>query len=255
MGLTSMSSISLLKALTEAGIASRRWLADAIRQGRVELNGKVAEDFNHPVNLKTDIVSVDGRLIDISPERMVYLIINKPAGVLSTTSDEKGRRTVLHLLPERYRRFRLYPAGRLDKDTTGLILLTNDGELVYQLTHPRFGHEKEYVVLLDKRLKPHERRRLECGLKLDDGMTHPALVRKVGDASDFSYSITIHEGRKRQVRRMFQSLGHRVIALKRIRIGRVCLCDLEEGEMRELSDGEVEALLSYNAVGGRRLIP
>jgi len=239
-----MSSMPLLKTLTEAGIASRRRLADAIRQGRVEVNARVVVNFKHQVNVKTDNISLDGQTVDIRPERMVYLIINKPEGVLSTVSDEKGRKTVLHLLNERYRHLRLYPAGRLDKDTTGLLLLTNDGALTYQLTHPRFEHEKEYLVELGKRLGSYEKRRLERGVRLDDGMTYPVLVRESTNTPGFSYSITIHEGRKRQVRRMFQSIGHRVMAMKRVRIGGLHLGNLKEGEVRELSAGEVKLLLS-----------
>ncbi len=144
-----ISSTSLLKALAEAGIGSRRWLADAIRQGRVEINGEVAEDFRCPVNVETDRILVGGRLVDLKPRKPVYLMLNKPKDVLSTTSDERGRRTAIDILPEKYRHLRLYPVGRLDKDSTGLLLLTNDGELTYQLTHPRFEREKEYLVLLD----------------------------------------------------------------------------------------------------------
>jgi len=245
-----MSSMPLLKALTEAGIASRRRLADAIRQGRVEVNGTVAEGFKYPVNVETDTISLDGQPVDIKPERMVYLIINKPGGFLSTVRDERGRKTVFHFMPEQYRYLRLYPAGRLDRDSTGLLLLTNDGELTYKLTHPRFEHEKEYIVVLDRRLKPGERRRLERGIRLDDGMTCPALVREFESGSGFNYSITIHEGRKRQVRRMFQSMGFRVLDLKRIRIGGLSMGELREGEMRELSATEVELLLGKSLSGG-----
>ena len=239
-----MSSMPLLKILTESGIASRRRLADAIRQGRVEVNDEVAVSFKHPVNVETDNISLDGQPVDINPERMVYLIINKPGGVLSTVSDERGRKTVLHILNKRYRRLRLYPAGRLDKDTTGLLLLTNDGALTYQLTHPRFEHEKEDLVVLAKRLGSYEKRRLESGVRLDDGMTSPVLVREAKNAPGFSYSITIHEGRNRQVHRMFQSIGHHVIALKRVRIGGLRLGDLKEGQVRELTAREVKLLLS-----------
>ncbi len=234
----------LLKALAGAGIGSRRWLADAIREGRVEINGRVIEDFRYPVNVETDCVVVKGRLVELKPRKEVYLMLNKPKGFLSTTSDERGRRTVMGILPEKYRHLRVYPAGRLDKNSTGLLLLTNDGELTYQLTHPRFQHEKEYLVLLDRGLSPDEKRRLEQGLELEDGMTHPAIVREAKELSLFSYSVTIHEGRKRQVRRMFDRLGHHVLALKRIRIGSLSLGDLPEGETRELSKKEVQVLLN-----------
>lgn len=233
----------LLKALTKVGIGSRRWLADAIKHGRVEVNGKIVEDFSYLLDVGTDHVAVDKRPVDLKPGQAVYLLLNKPKGVLSTTDDARGRRTVIRILPDKYRRLRLYPVGRLDKDSTGLLLLTNDGELTHRLTHPRFEREKEYLVHINARLRPGEKRRLEQGLKLEDGITHRATVKKVG-GRPFNYSITIHEGRKRQVHRMFERLGYRVLALRRIRIGSFSLGDLKEGEVRELSAREAQALLS-----------
>jgi len=159
-------SVPLLKALTESGVGSRRRIADAIKNGRVEVNGKPVENFRHPVNPETDRVSVNGKQVNLKPRHTVYLIINKPVGILTTTSDERGRRTVLDILPEKYRHLRLYPVGRLDKDSTGLLLLTNDGELTYRLTHPKFEHEKEYLIHIDGRLKPDEKTKLEKGVEL-----------------------------------------------------------------------------------------
>ncbi|MFC1985536.1 pseudouridine synthase [Chloroflexota bacterium] len=239
-----MTTGYLLKVLTEAGIGSRRRLADAIKQGRVEVNGKVAEDFRYTVNRETDRLTVDGQAVDFKPERVVCLMLNKPRGVLSTTSDERGRKTVLDILSGKYRRLRLYPVGRLDKDSTGLLLLTNDGELTYRLTHPRFEHRKEYLVHIDGNLRPNEKRMLERGIKLEDGMTSPAVVREIKSSPPFNYSLTIHEGRKRQVRRMFAALGRRVLTLKRVRIGNLGIGDLKEGTVRELSAQEIRKLLS-----------
>ncbi len=232
----------LLKALAQAGVGPRRQLADAIRQGRVKVNGKVVEDFRYPLNVETDHVSIDKQPVDLKPRQAVYLLLNKPKGVLSTTSDERGRRTVFDILPEDYRHLRLHPVGRLDKDSTGLLLLTNDGELTHRLTHPSFEHEKGYLVSINARLPASEKRRLEQGLELGDGITHRAIVKEV-QAKPFNYSITIHEGRKRQVRRMFQRLGHRILALKRVSMGSIQLGDLREGEIRELSAQEVQSLL------------
>ncbi len=166
---------------------------------------------------------------------------------MSTTRDERGRRTVLDIIPGKYRHLRLYPAGRLDKDSTGLLLLTNDGELTYRLTHPRFEHEKEYLLHIDSELRTSEKKKLERGIKLEDGLTSPAVVREVKSSPPFNYSITIHEGRKRQVHRMLMALGHRVLALKRIRMGNLTLGDLKEGAARELSAREVRKLLSSKA--------
>jgi 23S rRNA pseudouridine2605 synthase len=237
-------SIPLLKALTEAGVGSRRRIADAIKNGRVQVNGELVENFRHPVNLETDRVSVYGKLVDLKPRRTVYLIVNKPAGIITTTSDERGRRTVLDILPEKYRHLRLYPVGRLDKDSTGLLLLTNDGELTYRLTHPKFEHEKEYLIYIEGNLKPEEKRKLEKGIELEDGVTYPVVVKEIKSPPPFNYSITMHEGRKRQVRRMLANLGYQVLAIKRIRIGIINLGNLKEGAARELTDAEVRALLA-----------
>ncbi|MBM3166725.1 MAG: rRNA pseudouridine synthase, partial [Chloroflexi bacterium] len=141
-----MKSTPILKALTAAGVGSRRWAADAIRNGLVAVNGEKVEDFRHPVNIETDRITVSGKSVNLRPEQLVYLLVNKPRGVITTTSDERGRQTVLEILPQKYRNLRLYPVGRLDRDSTGLLLLTNDGELTYRLTHPRFENEKEYLV-------------------------------------------------------------------------------------------------------------
>ena len=237
-----MTTKPLLKALTEAGVDSRRRLADAIREGRVNVNKIVAEDFRQPINVETDSVTINGQPIKLKPEQRVYLMLNKPAGVMSTTSDERGRRTVIDLLPEKYRHLRLYPVGRLDRDTTGLLLLTNDGEFTNRLTHPRYEHDKEYLVSIKGKLQPDERQKLEQGIRLEDGLTHPAEVRETSDPL-FNYSITIHEGKKRQVRRMFESVGHPAQALKRVRTGSLRLGKLKEGEFRELSAQEIRALL------------
>ncbi|MFC2060364.1 pseudouridine synthase [Chloroflexota bacterium] len=236
----------LLKMLTQAGIGSRRQLADIIKQSRVTVNDEVVLDFRYPVNTNTDLVSIDGKPVQIKTERVVYLMLNKPSGFLSTVRDEQGRRTVLDLLPGKYRHLRLYPAGRLDKDSTGLLLLTNDGELTYRLTHPRFEHEKEYLIQIKGSLQPGEIKRLAEGIKLDEGKAYPVTVLKVKSYLPFNYSLIIHEGRKRQVRRMLLALGHPVLALKRIRIGNLRLGDLKEGAILELTSKEVRTMLGVN---------
>ncbi len=237
-----MSTRSLLKALTEAGIGSRRRMADAIKQGRVKINGETAESFNYPVDAEKDRVLIDGQPVELKPHEIICLMLHKPLNIVSTVRDEKGRRTVLDILPREYRHLRLYPAGRLDIDTTGLLLLTNDGSLTYRLTHPRFEHEKEYLVHIVGSLQPHGKKSLENGITLEDGMTAPAIVKEATSSPPFNYSITIHEGRKRQVRRMFERLGHPVLALKRVRIGNLSLGKLKEGEVRHLSASEIASL-------------
>lgn len=233
----------LLKLLTETGAGSRRVVADAIRQGRVLVNGIVAENFHQEIDMERDRVTLDGRLLKLKPEEKIYLMMNKPEGILSTTEDDRGRRTVRDILPQAYNSFRLYPAGRLDKDSTGLLLLTNDGELTQHVTHPSFQHEKEYLLAINGKLSLAEMEVLRKGVQLEDGMTHPAKVSEIASAPPYNYSLTIHEGRKRQVRRMLGSLGHPVLKLKRIRIASLKLGGLNEGKVRPLSQEEVKELL------------
>jgi 23S rRNA pseudouridine2605 synthase len=235
-------TIPLLKLLTESGIGSRRKMADAIRNGRLKVNGTIAEDFRLPVNIRTGCIQLDDKPINLVAQKYVCLMLNKPKGVLSTTEDERGGRTVLDMLPEKYHRFRLYPVGRLDKDTTGLLLLTNDGALTNRLTHPRYEHEKEYLVQIPGKLTQAQKHKLEQGILLDEGLTSPAGIKEVA-LKPYNYSITIHEGKKRQIRRMFAHLGYQVLALKRARIGNLTLGELKEGQVRELTAREVARLL------------
>jgi 23S rRNA pseudouridine2605 synthase len=232
----------LLGVLIRAGAGSRRKVAAAIMQGRVAVNGITVENLRQPVNSRKDRIEIDGREIGLQPEEFICLMLNKPPDVLSTISDDRDRKTMTDFIPEKYRHIRLYPAGRLDKDTTGLVLLTNDGDLTNRLTHPRYMHEKEYLVTIDREITPEEKKRLEKGVVLEDGITAPAKVMIAGDVAGSRYSITIHEGRKRQVRRMFESLGCRVLSLKRIRIGRLVLGNLKEGEIREISVSQIRKL-------------
>ncbi len=233
---------NLLGVLIDSGIASRRRLATAIMKGLVTVNGEVVSDLRHPVNSGQDTIFVDGKPVGRKQKKFVYIMLNKPEGVLSTVRDERRRKTASHFIPHKYRHLRLYPAGRLDMDTTGLLLMTNDGDLTYRLTHPSFENEKEYLVKVRGELKTEELKRLERGIKLDDGLTAPARIRKLKDSPLFNYSVTIHEGRKRQVRRMFAALGYHVPTLKRVRIGQLTLGDLKEGETRELTGKEVSLL-------------
>ena len=237
-----MESVPLLKYLVEAGFGARRQSVAAIKQGRVSVNGKVVESYTMPVYPRIDNIACDGKPVKFKPNEMLVFMVNKPLDVLSTTRDDRGRRTVIDMLPERYQSLGLYPAGRLDYDSTGLLILTNDGNLTYRLTHPRFEHEKEYVVTVNGKLSEADREKLEKGMELEDGLTSPAVVKEVPDAA-YTYSITIHEGRHRQVKRMFASIGHEVKTLKRVRIGRLELGDLAEGELKKLTQAEIGKLL------------
>jgi 23S rRNA pseudouridine2605 synthase len=237
-----MESLPLLKYLVEAGLGARRAVVSAIKQGRVTVNGKVATGYTMPVFPGLDAITCDGKPVKFKPAEMLVFMLNKPVDVLSTTKDARGRKTAIDLLPERYRSLGLYPAGRLDYDSTGLLILTNDGNLTYRLTHPRFEHEKEYLVTINGKLTDEQKTSLEKGVMLEDGMTYPAVVKEARDAA-YTYSITIHEGRHRQVKRMFLSVGHEVKALKRIRIGRLELGELEEGQIKKLSQAEIGKLI------------
>ena len=240
-----METVSLLKYLVEAGMGARRRVVAMIKLGRIAVNGKTAESYTMPVYATLDTITCDGKPIKFKPAGKLVLMLNKPAGILCTTSDDRDRKTVMDLLPAEFLVSGLHPVGRLDYDTTGLILLTNDGNLTYRLTHPRFEHEKEYLVSLEGSLTTMDKEKLEKGIMLEDGMTHPAIVQDVKVDPRFNYSITIHEGRNKQVKRMFASLGHEVRALKRVRMGNLMLGNLAEGKARELSQADLKALLEW----------
>ncbi|HSW57833.1 MAG TPA: pseudouridine synthase [Dehalococcoidales bacterium] len=236
-----MAQQSLIKLLSAVGIGSRRQLTAIIKRGGVKVNGLVVESYTHPVDSQKDTVTVNDKPVVLDSEKIIYLMLHKPKGIVSTTEDERGGTTILDILPAKYRSFRLYPVGRLDKDSVGLVLITNDGELTFHLTHPRFQHEKEYLVRIEGILTQEQRQNLERGIVLSDGRTSPAKIKAV-NIPPYNYSITIHEGKKRQVRRMFAVIGYPVLELKRVRIGSLQLGPLPEGQVRELNQGEVRAL-------------
>jgi 23S rRNA pseudouridine2605 synthase len=235
----------LQKVLAQAGIGSRRACEELIAEGRVSVNGQTAE-LGRRVRTEQDVVAVDGMVIGIR-EGLAYYLLNKPAGVVSTASDPQGRPTVVDLVPSEPR---VYPVGRLDAESEGLLLLTNDGDLAHRLTHPSFGAEKEYLVTVRGELRPGELRALREGVQLEDGFTAPA---KVSQVSPGVLRMTIHEGRNRQVRRMTDAVGHPVVRLVRTRIGPVRIGALEPGSYRELGVGEVRALEREASGRSRRL--
>ena len=226
----------LAKFLAHHGVASRRASEDVIRAGRVSVGGQVVTDPARDVD-EDSAVAVDGTPLREARERLVYAV-NKPAGVVSTARDTHGRKTVVELAPKGAGR--LYPVGRLDAETTGLILLTNDGELANRLTHPRFGVPKTYRARVSRPpIRSEAVERLKEGVELEDGRTRPARVRVV--KAD-TLELTIKEGRKRQVRRMLEEVGHPVRELERIRFGPLNLGDLKPGAARRLTRAEVEKL-------------
>ena len=226
------------KFLSSAGVASRRASEELIRAGRVTVDDQVATDPARQVD-GTSTVLVDGRTVRQPSQRLVYAV-NKPAGVVSTARDPQGRPTVISLVPDPPGGARLYPVGRLDIDTTGLILLTNDGELAHQLTHPRFEVPKTYRALVGHPpVSARAIRALRHGVTLEDGPTAPAAVRAL--APD-RIEIVITEGRNRQVRRMTAAIGHPTLRLVRVAIGPIALGDLAPGQWRELTEAERTAL-------------
>jgi 23S rRNA pseudouridine2605 synthase len=225
----------LAKLLATAGVASRRASEEIIRQGRVTVEGQPVTDPARDVDDQTD-VQVDGQPLPPPTQRVVYMV-NKPAGVVSTARDPQKRPTVVSLVPADTR---LYPVGRLDADSTGLILLTNDGPLAYRLTHPRFQVPKTYrAVVGGGPVRPPALQALRQGVRLEDGLTAPAEARLVRPDT---IELTIREGRKRQVKRMCEAVGHRVRSLQRVSFGPLKLGGLAPGAHRRLTQAETGAL-------------
>jgi 23S rRNA pseudouridine2605 synthase len=227
--------VRLAKYLAHAGVASRRAAEDLVRAGRVTVGASLVRDPARAVSA-SDQVSLDGVPVR-APAGWVVYALNKPPGVVSTARDPQGRPTVVDLVGSERR---LYPVGRLDIDTTGLILLTDDGDLAHRLTHPRYEVPKTYRALVgNPPVREDALKALTQGVRLDDGITAPARVRRLGaDAVE----VTIHEGRKRQVKRMCEHVGHPVKRLERVRLGPVELGGLRPGEFRRLTDEELAEL-------------
>lgn len=229
----------LQKYLAEAGVASRRASEALIAAGRVCVNGEVAS-IGQSVD-EGDRVELDGSPVE-REQRHVVILLYKPRGVVCTSEDPEGRRTVQDFfrdLPER-----LYNVGRLDLNSEGLLLMTNDGALAHRLTHPRYGVEKTYYVVCDGKVAASDFAKLTNGVLLDDGMTAPAKIDRIRTTQrgDTSFLITIHEGRNRQIRRMAEAVGHRTLRLKRERFGTLELGTLKPGEWRYLTEGELRML-------------
>ena len=218
--------------LARAGVASRRKADELIKAGRVRVNGEPGQ-LNTFVQ-STDRVEVDGEAV--AKQKLAHLLLHKPAGVVTTARDPQGRRTVVELVP---REPRVVPVGRLDADTTGALLLTNDGELAHRLAHPRYGVEKTYVVDVEGDPSDETIARLARGVQLEDGVTAPARARRLRRGC---IELTIHEGRNRQVRRMLETVGHPVTRLHRSVYAGLPLGGLEPGAWRELEPSEVERL-------------
>lgn len=229
----------LQKYLAHAGVASRRACEELILRGKVRVNGRVVRELGTSVN-QGDRVDVSGAPVLLQTEQ-TYLVLHKPAGVMTTMHDPRGRRTVADLLPKGLPR--VVPVGRLDYDTSGVLLLTNDGELANVLAHPRFGVEKTYRAVVTGRLLPEQVRQLQTGVRLEEFKAAGVALRVVAVRRENSVvDLTIHEGKNRQVRRMFEAVGHPVLALARLRFGPVRLGDLAPGQARPVTPRERAAL-------------
>ena len=232
--------VRLQKLIAGTGLASRRKAETLIAAGRVTVNGKVVRELGTKVDPGRDHVKVDGKHL-AAAQPFVYLMLNKPKNVMSTLDDPGGRTTVKDFLHGVS--VRVFPVGRLDFDSEGLMLLTNNGHLAQALLHPRYHVPKTYLIKVKGVLADEVIRELERGVRLEDGMTGPAIVRKVKKAEQNSWlEITIYEGRKHQVKRMLETVGHPVMRLMRVKIGPLSLGNLEPGEFRFLADREANAL-------------
>lgn len=229
------------KYLAECGFAGRRGCEKIVLDGRVKINGKQV------VNLATDVgeddfVTVDGKRAQ-PIHKHIYIMLNKPKGYITTTSDEKGRKTVLELLGNKFEGKRIFPVGRLDYDTEGLLLLTTDGDLCNRITHPRNEITKTYVARIENEITEDELNKVRCGVMLDGTKTKPCRISVLGfDGKNTRLEVVISEGRNRQVRRMFETIDREVVFLKRVAIGEMKLGGLSRGEWRELKPQEVDYL-------------
>jgi len=230
----------LNKFLSKAGIASRRGADLLLEQGRIAVNGKIVTELGTVIDETRDKVTFDGKSVLLSEENL-YLILNKPSGYLVTCKDSFQRPIVMELMGE-YKKT-VKPVGRLDFDSSGLLVLTDDGEFAFRLSHPKFGIDKKYQVRCEGYVSDKDLKKLGEGIELDDGITSPAKLELISRSKTFSrFHITIHEGRKRQIRRMCQAIGKKVMTLKRISIANVDLGDLRSGRYRLLEKKEIECL-------------
>lgn len=230
----------LQKVMAQAGVASRRKSEELIIAGKVKVNGEVVVELGTRV-ASSDRIEVEG--VQIEKELNVYYLLYKPRGVISTANDEKNRKTVVDFFPEVVER--IYPVGRLDYDTSGIIIMTNDGDFSYLMTHPKFEIKKRYIAKVKGIPKREDIRRLERGIELEDGMTAPAHVKMQSmdkKSQTAIMEITIHEGRNRQVRRMFDAIDCPVLSLKREEFGNLTTRGLNAGEARELTVHEIKQL-------------
>lgn len=230
----------LQKAMSQLGLCSRRQAEELIDQGKVKVNGVLVQEKGVQVTLK-DKIEIVGQTISQVNRETVTFIFNKPLGVVSSVKDDRGRKVVTDFFKDE--NYRLYPVGRLDFNTSGALLISNDGELTNLVTHPSTHLNKTYIVTIDSEVKDEHLKQLEKGVKLEDGMTQPSIIKIIRRSTGYSLiSITIHEGRNRQVRRMFEHFSYHVKNLHRESIGFLNLDGIERGKYRKLSEEEVNKI-------------
>jgi 23S rRNA pseudouridine2605 synthase len=239
----------LNKYLSRCGVASRRTADELIGQGRVAVNGTTVTELGVRIDSVNDRVTVDGEAVR-PPDRFVYVLLNKPKDYITTVSDERGRKTVMDLVPLRTR---LYPVGRLDRHSTGVLLLTNDGDLAHRLMHPRYRVEKAYVARLDRPLQESDRKKLLQGVMIDWKPAKVVEATPVEGTRRLQVGIVLHEGRNRQVRRMFEALDYEVAALDRVVYAGLTCAGVDRGGWRHLTKREVEDLKALAAPAKKNL--
>lgn len=231
--------IRLQKYLAEAGIASRRTSEKIIEDGRIKVNGQIVKVQGVKVNPEKDIIELDNTIIKLNTD-LIYYMLHKPVRIVTTVSDEKGRTTVIDLLNVKER---VFPVGRLDYMSSGLLLLTNDGDLTYKLTHPKHKIDKKYIATIKPKVNEESIKKLTKGVDLGIYHTSPCKIKLVKEDKDTqTYEVTLYEGKNRQVRRMFEWAGSNVIKLKRISIGKLTLGSLKSGDFRLLTKEEIKYL-------------
>lgn len=229
----------LNRYLALCGLGSRRKCESLILAGRVAIDGDIVRSLSVTIAEKQNQVTVDGKPA-VPPQSLIYILLNKPGGYVTTASDELGRKTVLDLLPGN---LRVFPVGRLDKDTTGALLFTNDGQLAFQLMHPKFNIDKVYQATLNRPIIKEDIRKLQSGIYLEEGRTSPCKI-KILNRDSKRIEIILHEGRKRQVKRMLRTVGYRVVSLERIQFAKLTLANLQPGQWRYLTTQEISDLNS-----------